>query len=296
MKNENYDFPYGTLVDGQYIFYYVNFPKMLKERKILKTESDSVKNSIQTYFLFEDIAYEGIYVDDQGCLCYVIPFCKHCHSRNVIRNDYNYRELYLKNNVAINVKMKRYLCNDCGHKSQTELVGLYEPYARFSTPVLGLAKKALGNGYKSLRQQASDLELYRGVSISHETIRKSLLVDGEFYYKNHLVELSGFSSYDAQWIPIEGKFYFRLVLFDIVENMPISECIVEKENNETIKEFINKSIPNHKRTAIITDSKKGYARVMRQLRFKNHQHCIFHLLQRIVDKIRKKNKRITPRT
>ena len=188
--------------------------------------------------------------------------------------------------------MKRYLCNDCGHKSQTELIGLYEPYARFSTPVLGLAKKALGNGYKSLRQQVADLELYCGVSISHETIRKSLLVDGEFYYKNHLVELSGFSSYDAQWIPIEGKFYFRLVLFDIVENMPISEYIVEKENNETIKEFINKSIPNHKRTAIITDSKKGYARVMRQLIFKNHQHCIFHLLQRIVDKIRKKIKEL----
>ena len=37
--------------------------------------------------------------------------------------------------------------------------------------------------------------------------------------------------------------------------MLIAECISEKDNNETIKEFIRKSIPDYKRTAIITDSK-----------------------------------------
>lgn len=123
--------------------------------------------------------------------------------------------------------------------------------------------------------------------MSHETIRKSLLVDGDYYYKNNLIELSGYYSYDAQWAFIERKLYYRLVLFDIVENMPIAECIVEKENNETIKEFINRSLPSHKRTAIITDSKNGYSTVMHQLGFRYHQHCTFHFLQRIVDKIKK---------
>ena len=290
MQFNNNAFPDYILVEDQYIFYYANFPEMLKSENTFKTKTCSNDESKQVYLLFEDIAYEGIYVDDKGCLCYVIPFCKHCNSLNVVRKDFNIRELYLSNGNVLNVRMKRYLCNDCGHKSQTELFGLYEPYARISTPVLGLAKQALGNGYKSLRQQSDDLKLYCGVEISYESIRKSLLVDGEYYYKNNLVELSGFCSYDAQWIPIEGKFYFRLVLFDIVENMPISESIVEKENNETIYEFINRSIPTHKRTAIITDSKNGYNTVMRKLGFKHHQHCIFHLLQRIVDKIRKKIK------
>lgn len=290
MQSKNNAFPYCILVEDQYIFYYANFPEMLKSEKTLKTRTCSIDKSKQSYLLFEDIPYEGIYVDDAGCLCYVIPFCKHCNSRNVVKKDFNIRKLYLSNGDILNVRMKRYLCNECGHKSQTELIGLYEPYARFSTPVMGLAKQALSNGYKSLRQQSDDLKLYCGAHISYETIRKSLLVDGEYYYKNNFVDLSGFSSYDAQWIPIEGKIYFRLVLFDIVENMPIAECIVEKESNETIYEFINRSIPSHKRTAIVTDSKNGYSTVMRKLGFKKHQHCIFHLLQRIVDKIRKKIK------
>ena len=291
MQSNNNAFPNSILVEDQYIFYYANFPEMIKRKNTLKTRTSYNDNSQQAYLLFEDIAYEGIYVDDCGCLCYVIPFCKHCNSRNVVRKDFNVRDLYLSDGNVLNVRMKRYFCNDCGHKSQTELIGLYEPYARFPTPVLRLAKQALGNGYKSLRQQSNDLELYCGVEISYETIRKSLLVDGNYYYKNNLVELSGFCSYDAQWIPIEGKFYYRLVLFDIVENMPIAECIVEKENNETIYEFINRSLPGHKRTAIVTDSKNGYSTVMRKLGFKHHQHCIFHLLQRIVDKIKKKIKK-----
>ena len=94
--------------------------------------------------------------------------------------------------------MKRYMCKDCLIKSQTELIGLYEPYARFSTPVLNLAKQGLDNGYKSLRQHSDDLKLYCGVSISYETIRKSLFVDKNFYYKNNFVEISGYCSYDAQ--------------------------------------------------------------------------------------------------
>ena len=288
MKSENKDSPKCILTEDKYICFYPKVPSVDDESKILKTKTSGNDNTVQSYFLFEDIAYQGIYVDDDGCLCYVIPYCKHCNSRNMIKKDYNNRELYLSNGYVLNVKMKRYMCKDCLTKSQTELIGLYEPYARFPTNVLNLAKRALANGYKSLRQQSKDLELYCGVTISHETIRKSLLVDGDFYYKNNLVNLSGYCSYDAQWVIIERKVYYRLVLFDIVENMPIAEAIVEKENNKTIKEFIRRSLPGHKRYAIVTDSKNGYSTVMKQLGFRYHQHCIFHLLQRIVKKIKTK--------
>jgi len=33
-----------------------------------------------------------------------------------------------------------------------------------------------------------------GISLSHETIRKHLLVDGEFYYLNEDIQLSGYYS------------------------------------------------------------------------------------------------------
>ena len=287
MKSKNNDSPICILNDGQYIFYYASFPETPKNRKILKPKNSPFDKTIQSYFYFEKLYYEGIYVDDNGCLCYSVPFCKNCNSFNVIKKDFNYRELNLADGSTKLVKMKRYLCKDCLTKSQTELLGLYEPYVRFSTPVIEMAENSLGYGYKSLRHLSNDLKLYCGVSISHETIRKYLLVDGNYYYKNIALKLSGYCSYDAQWVYIERKLYFRLVLFDIIMNMPIAECIVEKEDNKTIKEFINKSIPRNMRKAIVTDSKKGYDKVMKQLGFKYHQHCTFHLLKRIVDIIKK---------
>ncbi len=198
MKTEIKDSPICILVEDQYIFYYPENFFEIDKNKSLKTRTSKDNGSVRSYFLFKDITYQGIYVDDNGCLCYVIPFCKHYNSRNIIRKDFNSRELYLSNGNILNVKMKRYLCKDCLSKSQTELIGLYEPYARFSTPVINLANQALSNGYKSLRQHANDIKLYSGISISHETIRKSLLIDGDFYYRNNFVELSGYYSYDAQ--------------------------------------------------------------------------------------------------
>ena len=39
-----------------------------------------------------------------------------------------------------------------------------------------------------------------GITISHETIRKILLVEGEYYYLNKDLKLSGYYSYDEQWV------------------------------------------------------------------------------------------------
>lgn len=51
-----------------------------------------------------------------------------------------------------------------------------------------------------------------------------------------------------------------------------------------MKQFMissNKSTPAYKRKSITTDSKGGYDTVMKKLKFTHHQHCTFHLLQRI---------------
>lgn len=60
---------------------------------------------------------------------------------------------------------------------------------------------------------------------------------------------------------------------------------MKNEDNKTIYDFINKSTPAFKRKSIVTDSKNGYDSVMRNLGFTYHQHCVFHLLQRINDLI-----------
>lgn len=57
--------------------------------------------------------------------------------------------------------------------------------------------------------------------------------------------------------------------------------LLKKKIKKQFYDFINKSTPAFKRTSIVTDSKKGYSSVMRDLGFTHHQHCVFHLLKRI---------------
>ena len=121
--------------------------------------------------------------------------------------------------------------------------------------------------------------------MSRETARKCLFTDNEENYKKYDFELSGYSAYDAQWIPHKGKFVYRLSLIDSISYLPIAEAISEKEDKKTLKDFISKSIPAHKRIGIVTDSKSDYDSVFKELGFPYHQHCIFHLLQRINDLI-----------
>ena len=63
------------------------------------------------------------------------------------------------------------------------------------------------------------------------------------------------------------KQFYRIVLIDTITELPIAETIVEKEDNKTIYDFINKSTPPFKRKSIVTDSKIGYDTVVGDLGF-----------------------------
>ena len=136
--------------------------------------------------------------------------------------------------------------------------------------------------------------------ISHETVRKSWIIidkrknkwpneekdEEKLFYLNLDIKLSGFYSYDVQWEPIDKGFYYRYLLFDLVNNAPIAELLPPDEGTETTYNFINKSIKSHERKVIVTDLKPGYDTTMRNLGLK-HQHCTFHLNLSVNERIRK---------
>ena len=76
------------------------------------------------------------------------------------------------------------------------------------------------------------------------------------------------------------------VLFDLIHDMPIAEAIYDNIKTNTIKEFIENTIPHHKITLIVTDLKDNYDYLMSRLGFE-HQYCIFHLIKNINKKIKK---------
>ena len=82
--------------------------------------------------------------------------------------------------------------------------------------------------------------------------------------------------FDSQWVKINKKWHYRLALFDLINNRPLAEAIEDKEDYDTIKNFIKKSISPNDRTAIVTDNGQEYEKIMNELNF-NHQLCTFHL-------------------
>ena len=226
-----------------------------------------------------------VYEDAEGVWNYDIPFCSHCNSRKVIKHDTVSRILYGENNVKKEVFIKRYKCKKCGRTFQVEFEN-YEPYSHFPKHIKEYIVESEESGRSSLRKLVKDQKTYKNFNISHETIRKYLKVDTPLYYLNTEVGLSDYYGYDAQWFPIDKKWEFRLVLFDLVNNVPVAEKICKKEDSKTVKKFIENSIPPHKRKAIVTDLKKDYDKIMRDLGF-DHQHCTFHLRLNINEQIRK---------
>lgn len=132
------------------------------------------------------------------------------------------------------------------------------------------------SGHQTLRQQVDTLLITMKFQPSHETVCKYRIKDESLYYFNEDLELSGYYGYDAQWVDSIKKWDYRLVLFDLINKMPVAELLSDNEDSQTVKKFIEESIPSQKRKAIVTDLKPEYDKIMEELGF-DHQHCMFHL-------------------
>lgn len=177
------------------------------------------------------------------------------------------------------------MCRKCGKKSQTEFLKFYNKYSNLPNFFKDKIRYARQNYWISLRGIKYLIEDWFGITISHETIRKALLVDGGFYYFNDEVKLSGYYAYDEQWERVEGKWIYYLIIFDIVNNVPVASMLTKKLDTDIIKNFIKNSISDKDRVAIITDLKPEYDSIMNELSFV-HQHCTFHLEKNIKTKMK----------
>lgn len=124
-------------------------------------------------------------------------------------------------------------------------------------------------------------------NISHESVRKALKNGDGLYWLNEEIELSGYYGYDAQWLRNEGKWIYRLELFDIINNMSVAYLISKKETPKIVEDFIDISIHPKDRKAIITDLKEDYDQIMRKLGFA-HQHFTFHLIKNMTTNLKPK--------
>ena len=102
------------------------------------------------------------------------------------------------------------------------------------------AVKIRTRGWDSLRNLTWAYNVFNDIKMSYEMIRQSLLIHDGLYYLNEDLKISGYVVYDIQWIRINRIWYYRHVLFDIVNKMPITELLAKKEDSKTTKNFLKK--------------------------------------------------------
>lgn len=284
MKTKKQCLPYLCMENGTYKF--VGSDKdPVRNGYLVENEIDT-KNYVQVILPIASIIDERYQVNEKGIIEEHHPYCKHCNSSSHIRKGFNWRTICLEPGILIRVKVKRYLCKCCRRSYQTEFPDFYEKFCNFSVDFKKIVRKHVQDGYLSLRHLKKIIKLSTGVDISHESIRKFLKTTDSLYYRDDSFKPSGYYGFDSQWVKIESNQRYRLALFDLINNRPLAESIVDKEDSDVIKEFLNKSVAPKDRTAIVTDNGSGYDAVMDKLKFK-HQLCTFHLEKNIWDLINK---------
>jgi len=267
----------------------IKYKNINRTTSIVETEDNTVQYELMEPFQSvkykkpSHISYE---INENNVIGYSTPFCNKCYSHKVTKHATTTRILIDDDGKAHEVKIQRYKCHKCGKYIQVEFDGRYEPYCNYSNQTkenIIRIREIISIPFRKLKEIG---QILTGINMSHEQIRKSQIVTDKLSYINKEVKYSGFYSYDVQWEPLDNGFNYRHLLFDLVNNVPISEELAPDETAETTFNFINKALHNQPREAIVTDLKPGYLSIMRKLGFK-HQRCIFHLRLALNERIKK---------
>jgi len=144
----------------------------------------------------------------------------------------------------------------------------------------------------SLRNMAQIIELTWHKRPSPQSIKNWLTQTIQTEKQTMKTSYSGYYNYDEQYVKINGRWMYRLALFDIKNNILATEKIVKTLNYQAVKTFLKEIQTNIPIIAITTDSKPYYRNITDKLNVK-HQLCIFHFKKEIntwIKKLKRKNK------
>ena len=304
LKKNNKALPINNVFDVQQkLFGFENFnhgkAKKRNKRNQRRSNEKQSKLHVGEYkdpeLIISDEYTSKYYIDENGIIGCLNPICPHCNSRKVTKWDIYSRNI-ISEEYCGEILIRRYFCKRCQKTFITNLNDYFDARSNISNSLKEKSWEIKELGWCSLRNIAKYYEIFYNIKISHESIRKALIVieGNEIDFK--LPKLSGYYGYDAQWIKINKKWRFRHALYDIVQKIPVAELFTEEETNEDVYYLINKYTKLKDRIAIVTDTKTGYNKVMDELEFDRHQYCVFHfklnLNKLIKDEIKKRKQKI----
>lgn len=206
----------------------------------------------------------------------VNPVCPECGSARVTRQEFRARKPRLAEYGELVIYVRRYRCKHCGRKFTTRMDGVVKPNDQYAALVKEYVNASISKGYSSLSELQLQVYANYGLLPSRQAIWN--WIGGE------AVELgySGYYCYDEEYLRVDGERRYRLTLFDHVANVAVEEGIVRTLAAEEIEGFLRGATRGKPLTAITTDGKREYKRIIKGLGAV-HQSCVFHLMKEMLE-------------
>jgi len=224
----------------------------------------------------------------------VCPTCKTKCVYNGFSHEGNYNFIARENEIFF--KRGQQYCSKCKKTYQVE-------FPEFDELNQVILDKVKNTAYSMLEFGNSDseiklhLERIENVNISTSFIKQTRK---EFFKKVETAfpeldiledkDLQGFYGYDEQYIKIDGKLMYRIVIFNFDTNEVTYQNIIKKLSSENIEEILKNVFKENKPRGFVFDMKTSYVNIFRKVFGKEIklQYCIFHLNKSILDKFKKK--------
>ena len=196
-----------------------------------------------------------------------------------------------KPNKLEGIRKKQYICSKC---NKTHLTSLEPFISRYSNYSHDICEKRLNYDYISYLSYDKKRELINfenNIKIARQTIYYHESTYDEAFLKRQEeinmellkekgIEPTGYYHYDEQYPHQNGEQLVRLALIDAINNLPINELLVEKEDfdKDTVQSFLESSLSGLSKEALITDGAPMYPTIIDKIGIK-HQLCIFHIIK-----------------
>ena len=219
------------------------------------------------------------------------PTCPSCKSQKYIKYGFNEKLVHDKEIKPFKIRLQRYKCEKCGIFYQTKLNIRQKPGSTYNEEIKENPVLINSLEHISLRNIAKITELIWNKRPSPQSIKNWLTKTIKNENTTIKTPFSGYYNYDEQYVKINGRWKYRLALFDVKNDILIQEKIVKTLNPKAVKSFLKEIKAQIPIIAITTDSKPYYRNIMDKLQIK-HQLCTFHFKKEIntwIKKLKRKN-------
>ncbi|WP_435080048.1 transposase [Halococcus sp. AFM35] len=185
------------------------------------------------------------------------------------------------------VRVQRYWCLICGGTFSPSLSFIEDDYW-YPDEVRRLVRVVNAFTDASLERLQDICTGHFCVRPSDQQVHNWIAEDTGEIVENDLPMYSGIYTYDEQFLWIDGKREYRLILYDDLMGAPVAEQAVDRCSKSTVREFLTTALEDKPVFVVTTDGRSDYAEIVEDDLGAFHHRCHFHFLKNGEKKLRNK--------